>query len=162
MSNDIYLNNESNDILLKIRMIDRPKMFMCIGSPRHVWDSFGPMVGSLLREDNNIICIGTMDNPVNSYNVEKTESILREKYPDHILIVVDGASTKSAENANKLWVRSGGIKPGETYSKNLREVGDYSILFSIDINDLDNKDHSNPFKAALKATKIINKILKGD
>ena len=159
MSNDLNLNDESINVLLKIRMTSLPKVFMCIGTPKHVWDSYGPMVGSLLREDKDIICLGTIDNPVNSYNVEKTESLIREKYPNHLLIAIDGAATNHKDKANKIWIREGGFKPGEAYSKDLKEVGDFSILYSIDSEDLENKDHAPPFKAAVETVKIIKKIL---
>lgn len=159
MSN-LGLNDESLNVLLKIRMTNKPKVFMCIGTPKHVWDSYGPMVGSLLREGmQDIICLGTMDNPVNSHNVEKTEDIIRDKYPDHILIAIDGAATSHKDKANKIWIKEGGFKPAEAYGKNLREVGDYSILYSIDCEDLENKDHAKPFKAAVETIKIIKKII---
>lgn len=160
MSNELNLSDESLNVLLKLRMTSKPKVFMCIGTPKHVWDSFGPMVGSLLREDKqDIICLGTMDNPVNSHNVEKTENIIREKYPNHLLIAVDGAATNHKDKANRIWIREGGFKPGEAYSKDLKEVGDYSLLYSIDSDDLENKDHAQPFKAAVEAVKIIKKII---
>ncbi len=141
-------------------MTNKPKVFLCIGTPKHVWDSYGPMVGSLLRENKkDIICLGTMDNPVNSYNVERTELIIKEKYPDHMIIAIDGAVTSNKERINQIWVKEGGFKPGEAYSKDLREIGDYSILFAIDSGDMESKDHTKPFKAAMDTFKIIKKLL---
>jgi putative sporulation protein YyaC len=159
-NNDLSLNDESLNVLLKIRMTDKPKVFLCIGTPKHVWDSYGPMVGSLLRENKkDIICLGTMDNPVNSYNVERTELIIKEKYPDHMIIAIDGAVTNSKDRANQIWIMEGGFKPGQAYSKDLREIGDYSILFAIDSDDMESKDHTKPFKAAMDTFKIIKKLL---
>lgn len=159
-NNELNLSDESLNVLLKIRMTNKPKVFLCIGTPKHVWDSYGPMVGSLLREDKeDVICLGTMDNPVDSHNVERAEMVIKEKYPDHMIIAVDGAATPNKDRANQTWIMEGGIRPGQAYSKDIREIGDYSIVFAIGSDDMESKDHTKPFKAAMDTFKIIKKII---
>lgn len=154
----LNISDESLRIVLKIRMSSKPKIFLCIGTPTHTWDSFGPMVGSLLKE-NKIMCIGNMDTPVDAHNVEDAERKIRDKFPDYELIAIDAAVTYKDYKANKVWVKDKGLKPGEAYSRNLKEIGDYSILYGVAYDEKDNKDHTRPFKAALETVQIIKKIL---
>ena len=158
MSEVLNISDESLRIVLKIRMSSKPKIFLCIGTPTHTWDSYGPMVGSLLKE-NKIMYVGDMDNPIDAHNVEEAETIIRNKYPDYELIAIDAAVTHKEYKANKVWVKDKGLKPGEAYSRNLNEIGDYSILYGIHYDEKDDKDHSKPFKAAIETVQIIKKIL---
>ena len=158
MSEILNISDECLRIMLKIRMSSKPKIFLCIGTPTHIWDSYGPMVGSLLKEEG-ILCVGNMDNPIDAQNVEKTEEDIRRRYPEYDLIAIDAAITTKPYKANKVWVKDKGLKPGEAYSRNLKEIGDYSILYGVSADEKDDKDHSKPFKAALETMQIIKKIL---
>lgn len=158
MSEVLNISDESLRIVLKIRMSNKPKIFLCIGTPTHTWDSYGPMVGSLLKE-NRITCVGNMDNPIDAHNVEIAAEKIKKDFPGYELIAIDAAVTHKSYKANKVWVKDKGLKPGEAYSRNLKEIGDYSILYGISYDEKDDKDHAKPFKAALETVQIIKKIL---
>ena len=60
------------DILLKLKKIFKEEdvIIVCIGTDKHVWDSLGPMVGSMLQ-DYNIKVYGNLNNPITAMNVEE-------------------------------------------------------------------------------------------
>lgn len=158
----LNLDDRSLRTLVRLKTDCRPKVFMCIGSPTHVWDSYGPIVGSrITKEIDNIICYGTMDNPVVAYNVVKIEEEVRALYPHHVLVAIDGAVTYKEEIAGKTYVSKGGINPGDAFDKKIKKIGDYNIKFAIHVDDVDNNDMDKPIKAADSAVKIIKKILEG-
>ena len=148
------LDTDSAKVLAEICINPKKKIFLCIGAPEHVWDSYGPMVGSFLQE-KNIVCFGTMNSRVDSYNVELTEEKIRDEYKDALIIAVDSAVTKNEDKVGKISILRDGLKPGEAFTKNLRKVGDYSILFGVDLADVNNKLIALPFNAALETYNVI-------
>lgn len=148
------LDSNSAKILAEICINPKKKIFLCIGTPEHVWDSYGPMVGSFLQE-KNILCFGTMSSRVDSYNVELTEEKIRDEYKDALIIAVDSAVTKNKDKVGNISILRDGLKPGEAFTKNLRKVGDYSILFGVDSEDVNNKLIALPFNAALETCNVI-------
>lgn len=148
------LDSNSANVLAEICINPKKKIFLCIGTPEHVWDSYGPMVGSFLQEEN-ILCFGTLNSRVDSYNVESIEEKIRTEFKDALIIAVDSAITKSKDKIGKISILRDGLKPGEAFTKNLRKVGDYSILFGVDSEDVNNKLIALPFNAALETYRII-------
>lgn len=148
------LDPNSAKVLAEVCINPKKKIFLCIGTPEHVWDSYGPMVGSFLQEED-ILCFGTMNSRVDSYNVESTEEKIRDEYKDALIIAVDSAVTKNKDKIGKISILRDGLKPGEAFTKNLRKVGDYSILFGVDSEDVNNKLIALPFKAALETYNVI-------
>lgn len=152
------LDENSAEVLAEICINPKKKIFLCIGTPEHVWDSYGPMVGSFL-EEKDILCFGTMNSRVDSYNVESTEEKIRNEYKDALIIAIDSAVTKNDNKIGKISIVRDGLKPGEAFTKNLRKVGDYSILFGVDSEDINNKLITLPFNAALETFNVINKAM---
>lgn len=159
--NDLKLSDESVGTLLEIKMTNKPKVFMCIGSPKHVWDSYGPMIGSMIQKEfESVICFGTMDKPIISTNVEDVESFIRKTYPNHTLIAIDASVTSNVEKSNMIWIREGGFRPGAALKKDIRPIGDYCMLYGILSSEVQDKDNTRPFNAALETMLIIRKLLK--
>jgi len=148
------LDENSAEVLAEICINPKRKIFLCIGTPEHVWDSYGPMVGSLLAE-KDVLCFGTMNDRVDSYNVESVEEKIRKEYKDALIIAIDSAVTKSEAKTGKIAIIRDGVKPGEAFTKNLRKVGDYSILFGVNSEDVNNKLIALPFSAALETYNVI-------
>ena len=158
--NELNLSDESLGVLLKLKMINKPKVFMCIGSPKHVWDSYGPMIGTMIKDENNsAICYGCLKEPITSSNVEDIENLIRRLYPKHILVAIDGSVTSNKDKANNIWIREGGFRPGAAYKKDIRVIGDYSILYAIYIDEFEGKDINLPSVAALETMLVIRKLL---
>lgn len=159
--NELKLSDESVGTLLEIKMTNKPKVFMCIGSPKHVWDSYGPMIGSMIQKEfESTICFGTMDKPILSTNVEDVENFVRKTYPNHILIAIDASVTSVADKSNMIWIREGGFRPGAAYKKDIKQIGDYCMLYGVLSSEVENKDNKRSFNAALETMLIIRKLLK--
>lgn len=153
------VSDSSIRIILKLRMMNKPKVFMCIGTPNHIWDSYGPMVGTMLKNRGDVVVFGTMDNPVDAFNVMETEAMIREKYPNHILITLDGAVTRRESESNMVWVKECGLIPGEAFNRDLDEIGDFCIQYGILLADKNSSDKRNPERAANETIDVINRIL---
>jgi putative sporulation protein YyaC len=157
---DLKLSDESLGTLINLKMSMIPKVFMCIGTPKHIWDSYGPMVGSMIKtEFPNVISYGTMDEPLTSDNVEDVEDLVRRLYPKHMLIAIDGSVTSDRNKANLIWIRQGGFRPGAAYNKGIKVIGDFSIVYGIHLTEFELKDNTKPFKAALETMQVIRKLL---
>lgn len=153
------LDNDSAEKLAQLCADKRPKAFLCIGDPSHNWDSYAPMVGSLLKLNHNVVVFGSIECPINSYNVEKAEEKLRYMYPEHIIVAIDAASTNIKNRKGKINIHDYGVKPGEAFSKDIREVGDYCVLFGVDHSDINNRLVKNPFLAALETYEVLKSAL---
>lgn len=152
------LDENSAEVLAEICLSPKKRIFLCIGTPEHIWDSYGPMVGSLLHEED-ILCFGTMNSRVDSYNVEAMEEKIRDEHKDALIIAVDSAVTKSRDKIGRISIVRDGVKPGEAFTRDLRRVGDYSILFGVDQSDINNKLVAQPFNAALETYNVIKKAM---
>lgn len=150
-----------DDILLEIKEISKEKeiILVCIGTDKHVWDSLGPMVGSML-ENYNIKIYGNLNDPVTAINVENLKHILDEIHKEAIIIAIDIAVTSRLDLNKKIYIRRGGIKPGIGVGiRDLSLIGDYSILYYVYKENMNNKRIRNPYNGALEIVKIIKKII---
>ena len=86
-------------------------LFLCIGTDRSTGDSLGPLIGHQLYRKGlrHITVVGTLEYPVHAMNLEDTLYLVRERYPDHLVVAVDA------------------LRPGLGVSKNLQAVGDLFI-----------------------------------
>jgi putative sporulation protein YyaC len=116
-----------------LKTTDTQPVFMCIGSDRHLLDSFGPLVGTMLREkDSRVISVGTLDSPVHARNLVPKIRETRLLYPDKPIVAID-ASVGYEDEMGTLRLRPGGLVPGRALAKNLPMVGQYSITGVVEI-----------------------------
>lgn len=151
-----------NDILLEIKEIAKEKeiVLVCIGTDKHVWDSLGPMVGSMLEKDCDIKIYGNLNDPVTAINVENLKHEIDKIHFNDLVIAIDIAVTKKIELSKMIYVRRGGLKPGIGVGiKDLSPIGDYSILYYVYEGNMNNKRIRNPYNGALEIVKIIKKII---
>ena len=149
------------DILLKLKKIFKEEdvIIVCIGTDKHVWDSLGPMVGSMLQ-DYNIKVYGNLNNPITAMNVEEIKEKIEIIHPDSVIIAIDIAVTDNIEFNKKVYIREGGIKPGIGVGiTDLSVIGDYSILYYVYKKDMNNERIRNPYNGALEVVKILEYIL---
>ena len=118
-----------NDIVKKLRnIIDDNTIIICIGSSRVYGDSVGPKVGTLLTNLNLPIPVfGTETDPIHSINFNDKILQILEKYPSSKIIAID-ACCATKKNIGNVLFREGGVEPGKGLNKNLRAIGDYSLL----------------------------------
>lgn len=109
-------------------------IFVCIGTDRSTGDSFGPMVGSILKQslnNDNIEIYGTIHNPVHAKNLINTLNNIDQE--NNLVIAVDACL---GNNIGKILIKNAPIKPGSAMGKKLGSVGDISIkgIVNEDVN----------------------------
>lgn len=81
-------------------------VFLCIGTDRLIGDSFGPLVGTRLKElfekynICNINIYGTLNENICYTNVDKWIKIINNNHPGACIVVIDAALSKETNIGN--------------------------------------------------------------
>ena len=126
--------NKLNNLIYKKKIENNfmDLVFLCIGTDRIIGDSFGPIVGSKIKnklEKQNIFNInvyGTLEENVSYTNINKVEKIICNSHPKSCIIAIDSALSEK-ENIGKVYVSEGKIILGKGLNKKKIEIGDISI-----------------------------------
>ncbi len=105
---------------------DKEVIYVCIGTPKVLADSFAPLFGSLIKQrDLDIEVYGDLYDSVNALNVDCINEMLpKDKY----VVAIDSCiSTKVTTPRGELMIEKGSIKPGSGVGKDLMSIGDVSI-----------------------------------
>lgn len=97
----------------------------CIGTNKYVWDSLGPLTGSMLKscpQLKNVKIIGTMDNAAHAMNMYER---MMEIDKDAFVIAVDACVGTKIKT---IGITNNPIEPGKALGKNICKVGDLSVL----------------------------------
>jgi len=88
-------------------------VILCIGTDRSTGDSLGPLIGYKLKEKqvSRAEILGTLDRPVHAMNLEEYMEVLKEDYPNHVIVAVD-ASVGNLEHIGYVTLGKGGVKAG--------------------------------------------------
>ena len=107
---------------------DKEIAVLCIGSDKNIADSLGPLVGTMLKENNLPYPVyGTLEAPVHALNLEiKLEEIYQEL--DHHLLIVLDACIGQKEEIGTVFLRQGPLHPGIAMGNVLPPVGDFHLL----------------------------------
>lgn len=102
-------------------------VFLCIGSDKYVGDSLGPLVGTMLNENNVPYQIyGTLKEPVHSFNLKQTIKKINRQFKKPLIISIDACLGDKNEVGDVVF-KEGPISPGTALKKVLPEVGDYHL-----------------------------------
>ena len=106
-------------------------IFLCIGSDRVTGDAFGPLVGDKLQKMfknyyNNIIVIGSLENPISATNLQKEIEKIYRDYKNPCIIAIDSALS-SKEQIGKLIVTDTKLNAGKGLNKKVIPIGDIGI-----------------------------------
>lgn len=117
--------------LIREEMLHRRKkklVFLCIGTDRSTGDSLGPLIGYKLKQEQKrgTLVFGTLERPVHAMNLEHYVQVLKNGYPDALVVAVD-ASVGDENHVGYVTLGRGALKPGLGVSKELRSVGDLFI-----------------------------------
>ena len=128
-------------------------IFICIGTNKIVGDSFGPIIGEILKrnvKDRKIKVIGDLTNNINSKNIKN-------------IISIDSALSNSIEPGNVFIIKKG-LVPGSALNKKATAIGNIAIkgIVAKDEKSLI-KNYYNlknaDYKLILKFSKNISKII---
>ena len=103
---------------------DRSKLiFICIGSDRSTGDSFGPLIGSHLKEQGWPNVIGTLQTPCDSTRYEAEIGGI----PSAMTIIAIDACLGKVEEERSYLISDGPLFPARAVGKRLPPIGDYSL-----------------------------------
>lgn len=113
------------------------KIFVCIGTPKFIFDSIGPMVGSKLQ-DLGYEVYGTMEEPIHGTNVKDYWNNTLKNIDKNKVVSIDAALSSKLEPGNLVHRRKGVIpRAGVDDSFNDIEIGSHSIVAIVG-NNIDN------------------------
>ncbi|OES43897.1 spore protease YyaC [Domibacillus iocasae] len=123
-----HLKNELKPVLSGRQEV----VFVCIGTDRSSGDSYGPFVGSklkqtfYLRKYTHVSVYGCLDYPVHAKNLAETIQKIKERHTNPVVIAID-ACLGAAKNIGTVVLDQGPMKPGSGVQKELPPIGDYHI-----------------------------------
>lgn len=135
MENAFLLKKYLNDNIYNTPMPEKineevnKKVYLCIGSDKIIFDCLGPIVGSVLQREIsfNGFVYGTLSCPVTALQVETAIDFIRRFHYGSNVVVIDSAVGKKDE-IGKIKFFNRGLRPALGIDKNMRVVGDKSIM----------------------------------
>ena len=107
---------------------NKPILVLCIGSDLIVGDSLGPLIGTMLTKKNiPAFVYGSLSNPITAKEINYAKNYLTTIHPKSMIIAVD-AAVGDSDDVGTIRVLEKGIKPGLGVNKNLKSIGDCSII----------------------------------
>lgn len=123
-----YTKIKISDALSRINKQAKPPIILCIGSDLVLGDSLGPLIGTLLVKSSlPAFVYGTLSFPITAKEVNYAKEYLKNLHPDSMIIAVD-AAVGDIEDIGLIKVKEKGLKPGLGVNKNLKVIGDCSII----------------------------------
>lgn len=112
-----------------------PVVITCIGTDRSTGDSFGPLIGSFLKEIdlNHFHVYGTLDDPIHAVNLQERINQIHEHHINPFIIAID-ACLGRIKNVGVIKVGTGPIKPGAGVNKDLPSVGHIHITGIVNVS----------------------------
>lgn len=106
---------------------DEEIIFLCIGSDRYVGDSLGPLVGTMLKENQVPYHVyGTLETPVHAFNLKATLKEIHKQFVKPLIFSLDACLGDQSQVGYVIF-KEGPLVPGKALEKVLPEVGDYHI-----------------------------------
>lgn len=160
MDIDVYL--KVDECFRRFEMIERLKtvskdrevIFLCVGNSKIWFDSFGPLIGSLLQMiDIEKYVYGNIKSSIVSSNLEEYIDMIYKFHVKPYIVVIDNAISNVSKPCLK--IKEGSVKCA-CLSRAI-EVGDMSIIYSLNPNHI--KDSSN-YKDMLSSVKNLARMIK--
>lgn len=134
---DTHSNNTySYDLALEIsQYISKKTVIVCIGTDKCIGDCLGPLVGSILTDNNFPLPVyGTLSLPIHALNIDDRLKEIHSIHHDSTIIGVD-ACLGNQDDIGQIRTRNYAIHPGKGVGKELPEVGIASIIGIVDSSE---------------------------
>ena len=153
------LTEENKKILKEILSQNKNIVFIGLGTPELVFDSFGPLCVDMLKENSIFTCYGGTLNPLDRSTIPVEIPKILEKHKNDCLVVIDAAAYTKNDNKYKIGdfvIKKEGIKPAAFLSEEFNEVGDYCIKL-ISVTDDEKIGKIECINAVLEIINLVNK-----
>ena len=132
---DDVLRHIAKELARLYQTHDGDVVFLCIGSDRSTGDSYGPFVGSMLKESRFPHPVyGTIEDPVHALNIHQTLREIRSWIPEPLIVSVD-ACLGVTDRIGSILFNEGPLIPGYATRNPLPGVG--ACHFKGIVNHLD-------------------------
>lgn len=124
------VTEENKKILKEILSQNKKIVFIGLGTPELVFDSFGPLCVDMLKENSIFTCYGGILNPLDRSTIPVEIPKILEKHKNDCIVVIDAAAYTKDDNKYKIGdfiIKKEGIKPAAFFSEDFGEIGDYCI-----------------------------------
>lgn len=141
--------------------INTNSIVVCIGTDKCIGDCLGPLVGTILKEDNFPLPVyGTLSEPIHALNIDERLNEIKKLHPNAHIIGID-ACLGNEEDIGDIRVRNHAISPGKGVGKELPEVGETSIIGIVDTSEYSDLFFSRSIRLSfvMDMAKSISKIL---
>lgn len=152
----------SKQIAHTLRLSSKEPVFLCIGSDRSTGDSFGPLVGTMLKE--HLIpyqVFGTLSEPVHAQNLKIVLKEIQKKKLDSLIFAID-ACLGDPHQIESIYFNEGSFCPGNAVHQTLPEVGDYHLKAVVNhldpffpVHSLNNTRLDTVMRLAKRTTSIL-------
>ena len=125
-------------------------IFLCIGTTRLIGDSYGPIIGEILKNNikhPKVTVIGNIKENVNANNIEYKINYIRNKFKNPYIISIDSALSNKFL-LGKVYLVNNTLNVGKALDKGLIKVGNLSIKGIVGINQKD----------AIKNFEVLKKV----
>ncbi len=141
---------------------DKEIIFLCIGSDRSTGDSFGPFVGTMLKENKFPHHVyGTIAEPVHALNLEVVLKEIRNRFTEPTIFGVD-ACLGDIHQIGSILLKEGPLIPGYAINNFLPEVGNYhlkAVVNYLDPNSPVSSLNTTRLATVLNLAKITSTII---
>ena len=120
---------------LKETFTNKKLIFFCVGCDKWTIDCFGPILGTILKKKYKInsLVFGELNNCITKNNYIEFYQSLRNKFPDHKIIVIDTALC-DYDNIGVVRFNNDGLAIGSGLHDDCTlKIGDYYITANIGI-----------------------------
>ena len=106
---------------------------ICIGCNNVIYDTVGPLIGTMVSEHNrNINIFGTLDNPINGRNVDEYIEYYKNNNRKTSIAIDACRSSKIASEGGEddygnIKLSSSKLYPAAAFGKQTDGIGDYSV-----------------------------------
>lgn len=119
--------------------IRKDPVIVCIGTDKCIGDSLGPLVGSLLKRDKIPVTVyGTLSDPIHALNIDRKIKYIKMRHPFSFIIAID-ACIGNKKEVGRIYVREGPVFPGKGVGKEIKSIGDVSLVGMVDSTENDLK-----------------------
>jgi len=113
--------------LNKLYLSSCPPIVLCIGSPKIIGDSIGPITGSLLKHSlPEAEIFGTAECPLTAKEVPYITNFITNTFKERQIITVDSA-VGNQDEIGIIRISDSPLRPGSGLKKNLGLIGNLSI-----------------------------------
>lgn len=114
---------------------ERKVIIACIGTDRSTGDSFGPLVGSMLKDQGlkTFQVYGTLEDPLHALNLKERLALIQKRHHQPFILAVDACLGK-ATSVGSVVLGRGSLSPGSALKKDLPDVGDLHISGMVNVS----------------------------